>query len=372
LQSASARLLQIQDEERRRLARELHDTTGQELSAAIMSVDGLARSLVDPTGGLRRTALACAERLRKIETQIRTLSYVLHPPLLDEMGLGSALRWFLEGFAKRTGIEVKADIPANVPRFSIEKETALFRVIQEGLTNVFRHSGSRRATVRLQVKPSAIEALVEDEGKGFSDEGGTPRKHGVGIQSMKGRLEIVGGNLELHTNSRGTTVVATVPVDLYELMTAPDRLEQRSAENELVAKSRRRILIADDHHVARRGIRTLFDGEPDLEICGEASDGVEALQRTKELKPDLVILDLSMPNMGGLTVANHIRNTGLSTKILVYTSHSYPQLEQTARAAGCDGYVAKSDASHDLIRATRTVLGGGKFYRSEMGRAQTA
>jgi signal transduction histidine kinase/AmiR/NasT family two-component response regulator len=374
LQSVSVRLLQIQDEERRRLARDLHDTTGQELSVIIMTLDRLGRDLAGSAGDRSKTALNSAEGLRKIENQIRTLSYVLHPPLLDEMGLRAALQWYVEGFSKRTGIKIAVDIPDELPRFSIEKETALFRVIQEGLTNVFRHSGSNQARLRLCMKASTIEASIGDDGKGLSTEALSAKpKSGVGIQSMKGRLEMVGGSFEMHSSSRGTCVVATVPLEGYEMLGGPGESGARTGDERAIsAKWRKRILIADDHHVARRGIRSLFDSEPDLEICGEAADGFEALERAKELKPDLVILDLSMPHMGGLTAANRIRSAGLATRILVYTSHSYPQLEQTVRAAGCDGYLAKTDASHDLIRATRTVLAGGKFYRAEMLKAQSA
>ncbi|MGH9575128.1 MAG: response regulator [Candidatus Acidiferrales bacterium] len=374
LQSLSARLLQIQDEERRRLARDLHDTTGQELSVVIMALDHLAKQLAGSPGERQKSASDCVNRLRKVENDLRTLSYVLHPPLLDEMGLASALGWYLDGYQKRTGIKVERDIPPGVPRFSAEKETALFRVIQECLTNVYRHSGSRCVHVRLSVGPRGIETTVQDQGKGFeSDALSKEPNSGVGIQSMKGRLEMVGGSFEISSNRAGTRVVATVPLEVNEVLTSEDQEkdeEDRRRQDDQVV--RRRILIADDHMIARRGIRTLFDNQPDLEICGEASDGLEALEQTKVLKPDLVILDLSMPKMGGLTVATQIRKAGIETKVLVYTSHSYSQLETTAMAAGCDGYVVKSDATHDLVRATRTVLNGGRFYRTEMPSARSA
>lgn len=376
LQSVSARLLQIQDEERRRLARDLHDTTGQELSIVILTLDQVAKSLGGLIGDRQKSVLDSVSRLRKIETDIRTLSYVLHPPLLDEMGLGCALGWYLDGFEKRTGIKVERDIPAQVPRFSLDEETALFRVIQECLTNVYKHSGSKRVRIRLAAKPGLIEALVADEGRGFATDSRfrTPRS-GVGLQSMRGRLESVGGTFTIYSDASGTRAVAAVPVELHErLATDPERMPaaRESAHADAVA-DKRRILVADDHLVARRGIRMLFEGQPDLEICGEACDGLDALQKTKELKPDLLILDLSMPNMGGLSVANRVHETGLATKILIYTSHSYPQLETTAKAVGCDGYIVKSDASQNLVRATRTILNGGKFYHAqETANAQSA
>jgi two-component system, NarL family, sensor kinase len=375
LQSVSARLLQIQDEERRRLARDLHDTTGQELSVVIMTLDQVAKNLGGLVADRQKPILESVRRLRKIESDIRTLSYVLHPPLLDEMGLGCALGWYLDGYEKRTRIEVERDIPPQVPRFSLDKETALFRVIQECLTNVYKHSGSKRVRVRLAAKPGSIEALVEDQGKGFAVENGSrTSRSGVGLQSMRGRLENVGGTFEIYSDASGTRVVVAVPVELHERLVS-DPASTHPARESIhagAAADRRRILIADDHLVARRGIRMLFEGQPDLEICGEASDGLDALQKTKELKPDLLILDLSMPNLGGLSVANRVHEAGLATKILIYTSHSYPQLETTAKAVGCDGYIVKSDATQNLVRATRTILNGGKFYHVQEANAQIA
>jgi CheY-like chemotaxis protein len=249
----------------------------------------------------------------------------------------------------------------------LDKETALFRVIQESLRNVYRHSGSRRARVRVSANARSMEARVEDEGHGFAGASGRGKqKPGVGLQSMRGRLEIVGGTLDVHSGPHGTCVAARVAIQTRDAEGALDSAKGAPETAETGKKYvPKRILIADDHEVARRGIRILFEGQDDLEICGEASDGLEAVKRTKELKPDLVILDLSMPKMGGLVAAGQIRKEGLESKIIVYTSHALPQLERTAQLAGCDGYVTKSDATRDLLRATREVLGGAKFYRSE-------
>ena len=123
-----------------------------------------------------------------------------------------------------------------------------------------------------------------------------------------------------------------------------------------------RILIADDHEIARRGIRDLFRDEPDMQICGEASDGVEALAKVEELHPDLLILDLSMPKLGGFSVANQLRRADPSVKILVYSTHSHPDVERMARIVGCRGCVHKANAARDLVRGAKTILSGGEFY----------
>jgi two-component system, NarL family, sensor kinase len=373
LQTISARLLQVQDEERRRMARDLHDVTGQELAVCVMSLDNLEKLADTPGADLKRPICQSAQLLRKVDAEIRTLSYLLHPPLLDEMGLGSALSWFIDGFSKRTGIEVNTEIPEKLPRLALELETAIFRVVQEALTNVFRHSGSHRAWVSLSAKESHLQVSVEDEGTGFDKKkvGAKSKQTGLGIQSMRDRLRTFRGTLEFRALGPGTQVVATIPLtkEARSLAIQPASLDQDLAaatEDTLAAAGgAKRILVADDHEVARQGIRVLLKDECDLEICGEAKDGVDALDKAKQLNPDLVIMDLSMPNMNGFSAVKHIRAAGLATKILIYTTHSYPGLEHVAQAAGCDGFVVKSNASQDLIRGVRTVLNGGRFYSHE-------
>jgi two-component system, NarL family, sensor kinase len=384
LHTLSARLLQLQDEERRRIARDLHDVTGQELAVAAMSLDHLTRTLDRPGLDKPKAVTAITESaglIHKVEQEIRTLSYVLHPPLLDEMGLGSAVNWYVDGLVKRSGMQIETHIPAQVKRLSVEKEIALFRVIQESLTNVLRHSGTNRARVRISVDSDSIQVAVEDEGKGLDTRklSSATAKLGVGIQGMRGRLHQLGGKLEVSSSARGTHVLATVPLrDLGDSAARPTEFEVSTKSNGEPAdtihesQGRKRILIVDDHEVARQGIRALLREQSDLEICGEAEDGLEAVTKTKDLAPDLVILDLSMPRAGGLSAAHQIRHNGLSTKILIFTTHSYPGLDRMLRSAGCDGYVHKANASNDLIRGVRAVLHGEKFYDAASVRQQHA
>lgn len=226
LYSLSARLLQSQDEERRRIARDLHDITGQELAVLAMSLELANRNLDSPEKA--REALGESVGLaRKIEEEIRTLSYVLHPPLLDELGLGSALSWYAEGFQKRTGIHVDTQIAPNLPRFSPGDETTLFRVVQESLANVLRHSGSATARICFSLDAGVARVSVEDQGKGINREilasGRETTGLGVGIAGMRERLLQIGGTLEIHSNGSGTTVVATLPVAKQEGSSEPAR-----------------------------------------------------------------------------------------------------------------------------------------------------
>jgi signal transduction histidine kinase len=217
LRKLSGTLLDLQDQERRQIARNLHDTTGQNLSAVTLN---LAR--------LRELYPAADERLRSIlaETltlaeqclrEIRTLSYVLHPPLLDETGLASALRWYVKGFTGRSGIPVDLVVPPDQERLPSEIETTLFRVIQEGLTNIHRHSGCKRASIELVRLPHEVRLEIKDNGKGFPKD---PTSHGsnstvtmgVGLMGMRERLRQLNGQMEIVSSPRGTTVKATLPL----------------------------------------------------------------------------------------------------------------------------------------------------------------
>ena len=215
LRELSGRLLRLQDEERRHIARELHDTTAQSLSALAINLNVVKDSAAD----LNPRARAClSESLGLAEQcsrEIRTLSYLLHPPLLDEAGLGSALRWLADGYAKRTGICVDLEVPADRTRLPGDIELALYRTVQEGLTNIHRHSGSKRAHVCLKCRPDQAVVTIADEGHGIPPgvlerEGPHGSQLGVGIPGMRERIRQLGGQFEILTGSNGTTLTATV------------------------------------------------------------------------------------------------------------------------------------------------------------------
>jgi PAS domain S-box-containing protein len=215
LQHLTARLLQSQDEERRRLARELHDGTAQNLFAMTLNIGRLQSLEVvadDKARHLIRESLGLGEQCLQ---DIRTLSYLLHPPLLDGAGLASALRWYVDGFVKRSGIAVDLTVPANGERMPADTERALFRIVQECLTNILRHSGSRTASIELAVAPGEARLRVRDQGTGMSADGGfttDPEAFGVGIPGMRERLRQLGGRLEIASGADGTAVCATVPL----------------------------------------------------------------------------------------------------------------------------------------------------------------
>jgi two-component system NarL family sensor kinase len=213
-------VLSAQDEERRRIARELHDSTGQNLIATSMLV-GRLRNLMPASAGATIDQLDTT--IRQSIDEVRTVSYVLHPPLLDEAGLVLAMRHFVEGFCQRSGLRVDLDIAPDLGRLPDEIELALFRVMQEALTNVSRHSGSATAKITLgrgtARRRRGIILTIEDAGKGIRRSGRLPGmallttrlNHGVGLASMRERLDQIGGWLDIESEVGRTRVVAVVP-----------------------------------------------------------------------------------------------------------------------------------------------------------------
>jgi PAS domain S-box-containing protein len=215
LRQLSARLLQMQDEERRRIARELHDSVGQLLAAISMNSSVLEResSRLSPQG-----ANALQENLQlvnQINVEIRTISHLLHPPLLDEAGLGSALRWYVDGFSERSQIKASLELPTDLGRLSPELEISIFRIVQECLTNIHRHSGSPSAEVRILQQDGEVKLQIKDRGKGIPAEKKSMLRSsdgtGVGFRGMRERLRQLGGILDIESDGNGTVVTATLP-----------------------------------------------------------------------------------------------------------------------------------------------------------------
>lgn len=212
LRQLSARLLHLQDEERRRIARELHDSTAQNLSALEMNVslldplarDESSRRIVEET---RRIARDCCQELRNI-------SYLLHPPLLDEVGLLFALRWFVDGFVARTGIQAEMNVGDHFPRFDRDIETTIFRVVQEAASNIYRHSGATSARFKLDYdRQLGVTLSISDNGTGFPESGTGPSSGGIGLAGMRERIAQLGGEMRIQSSPQGVSLTIKIPKD---------------------------------------------------------------------------------------------------------------------------------------------------------------
>jgi len=208
LRALSARLVQSQEEERRRIARELHDSTGQTMAALSLNLSvlaGTAESLDVPS----QEALSDSIKLAtQVSEELRNISYVLHPPALDEMGLEGALRWYVDTFVKRTGLEVELDLADRLPVLPEPSRLTAFRLVQEALTNAHRHSGSKTVKVMVARGDSTLTLEIADHGTGI------PPDHvrGLGLLSMRERVAQLGGRLEIESDGGGTTVKAVLPI----------------------------------------------------------------------------------------------------------------------------------------------------------------
>lgn len=217
LRNLSARLLQLQDEERRRIARELHDSTGQSLAALVIHLSAVSAKIadVDPAAAdLLREAILLSQ---KASDETRTLSYLLYPPTLDYAGLRSALEWYIEGFTQRSKVKVDLNISLGANRLPEIVERTLFRIVQESLTNIFRHSGSETASVQIEARSGIVRLEVADKGKGIPAEilgtlNSSGGQLGVGIRGMRERVRQLGGRLQIRSSPAGTTIVVTLSV----------------------------------------------------------------------------------------------------------------------------------------------------------------
>ena len=218
LRELSGRLLRLQDEERRRLARDLHDSTGQKLVALTLELGMFEAQLPQISPEMASTLAECRQLADDVTIDIRTLSYVLHPPLLDEAGLGSAAQWFVDGFVRRSKIQVDLDLPPDLGRMPQDLELTLFRILQESLTNVHRHSGSPNAWVQIALDADSVVLEVRDAGKSAKPIAVSAAEKsiellGVGVRGMQERVRQLGGKLELRSGPNGTVMRATLPLN---------------------------------------------------------------------------------------------------------------------------------------------------------------
>ena len=223
LRNMSAKVLRIQDEERRRFARDLHDGVGQILTGALIAVS-------QASSGSEPLPSPCQSGLRDVEDllqqavrEVRTVSHLLHPPLLDESGLFSAVRWYAEGFSKRSGVKLTLAFDERPNRLGQDVETGLFRIVQEALTNVHRHSQAEAVHIKITARKGRLTLSIQDDGKGIPSDALAKTANGsqgVGLSSMRERSALLGGTFDVETNSSGTLIVVSVPIQISKRLLA--------------------------------------------------------------------------------------------------------------------------------------------------------
>ncbi|HXO34548.1 MAG TPA: PAS domain-containing sensor histidine kinase [Candidatus Acidoferrales bacterium] len=227
--SLSGRILTLQDEERRKIARGLHDSLGQYLTALKINLNLLSSA----DGNREKLASECFEIVEKCLTETRTISHLLHPPLLDEAGFGSAARWYVDGFAQRSGIKANIDLPPKLDRLHDDVEIALFRALQEALTNVHRHSAASEVEICVRVDKEQVHLEISDNGRGIPKIIDGDGHAGVGIAGMRERVRELHGSLEIQSGGSGTKLIIEIPV-----------LQRRPVDAEQHEKTGRSISVA--------------------------------------------------------------------------------------------------------------------------------
>ena len=208
--------MRSQDVERRHIARELHDSAGQTLAVLGMQLARISDDAKKDPAQFAKEVQDAEEFVQHLSEEIRTTSYLLHPPLLDETGISSALNWYVQGLAERSSLAIDLKIPDNFGRLPTEMELLIFRLVQECLTNIHRHSGSKTALIRITRDEKNVRVKVEDQGKGMSPERlAEIQSHGtgVGIRGMRERVRHFNGDLTIESNGSGTRVCAILPIE---------------------------------------------------------------------------------------------------------------------------------------------------------------
>lgn len=362
LRMLAVSLTQAEDRERRRVAKVLHDNLQQLLVAAKMRLDLTARREVDP-------AVEDAHQLINDAIDVsRSLTTDLSPPILHDAGLPAGLRWLARWMKEKHGLQI--DLEAD-PQASPDSDVRVlvFESARELLLNVVKHARATRARVELVMHDERhVRLTIEDNGSGFASAepwNDCGVSGGFGLLHMRERLALVGGGLEIQNMKRGgARVVVTAPVDPgkqagfeQELMTPVTPVSPATPAAPPPPADLRdetiRVLLVDDHRVVRDGLYALLSSLEDVVVIGQASDGREAVEMARSLRPDLVLMDFAMPRLNGVEATRQIRAEMPDTQVIGLSMYQEPDRAAAMKAAGARAYLSKSDPSDVLIRTIR-------------------
>jgi PAS domain S-box-containing protein len=374
LRKLAAELTQAEQRERRRLAQTLHDHLQQLLVAAKLRVNMLAaRHRGDPAD----------QPLREVDDLIaqsidmsRSLTVQLSPPILYDGGLVPAMQWLARWMGEKHGLTVEVAVdPAAEPE-SQEIKVLLFEAIRELLFNVTKHAGTDRASLEMtRLDPDAARIVVADGGVGFDpaamSSDGDPAS-GIGLLSVRERIEFLGGTFEVRSRpGDGTRMIITVP-RFAMAASAPShfttklagqpgddactyaRYDRRGADTGTI-----RVLLADDHRILRQGLASLLEEEPGIEVIAEADDGAMAVELAMKTRPDVVVMDITMPRMSGIEATRRITDALPDTAVIGLSMHNESDMASAIREAGAVQYLTKGGPSEDLVSAIRDAAASG-------------
>jgi PAS domain S-box-containing protein len=366
LRELAFQLTHAEQQERHRLAHMLHDHIQQLLVAAKLHV-GIVRQNV-PAGFLFQSSSQAEELLRQALDASRSLTVELSPPILHESGLAAGLEWLARSMREKHGLDVEVIAAAGALPVTMNTRVFLYESARELLFNVVKHARVQRARVHLATVGSLAEVTVEDEGCGF-DPTGSPNRDahpgGFGLFSIQQRIEFLGGSLSITSRpGDGCRIVMRLPLEGRDRATPTNILVPGAGRSEFVppaepaacdwrAGPRIRVLLADDHKIVRQGLIQLLQGEPDIEVVGEAGDGKVAIEAVRLTHPDVVVMDVSMPLMNGIEATRRILAEYPEVRVVGLSMHDEEDLAAVMREAGAVAFVTKGGPSENLVAAIR-------------------
>ncbi|MEJ2718968.1 MAG: response regulator, partial [Deltaproteobacteria bacterium] len=371
LRMLASELTLAEQRERRRLAEVLHDDLQQLLVGAKFRMSSLDRS---PDEAVKRAAAEVHELIDQSIECSRSLTSELSPPILHQGGLVPALEWLAVWMQQKHGRNVQLDIGQKAEPDSEDMRVLLFQSVRELLFNAVKHAKVKTIQVRLRRLDDHVEVTVSDDGAGFDPQTVEPKEGqtgGFGLFSIRERLDLLGGKMEIDSApGRGSRFTLCAPLGSaapaeQQLPTTlagvrisrAGPLPGRATGAACSTAHRIRVLLVDDHVVVRQGLSHLLSEEPDIEVVGEASDGQTSLEMVRQLHPDVVTMDVSMPGMDGIEATKRIHAEFPDVKVIGLSMFEEPQRGQAMLAAGAVKYLSKSGPSEALVAAIRACAG---------------
>ena len=354
LRALATELTQAEQRERRRLAQTLHDHLQQLLVAAKLNVGVLRGRVADPK--LRQIVQQVDELLNESIEASRSLTVELSPPVLYDAGLAPALEWLARWMRDRHGLTVAVETDDRAEPVGDELKVVLFEAVRELLFNVVKHARVDDARVSMQLGEHVTEVVVSDQGQGFDLAAleGANAAHGFGLFSIHQRLGLLGGAVAIESSpQKGTRVTLTTPLPdpVEPVQSAP--VTPAAAPPSIPPAGKIRVLIADDQRILRAGLARLLQDQPDIEVVGEAVDGQAAVDLTRDIQPDVVIMDITMPKMNGIEATRRIAAESPKVRVIGLSFHEEEDVAAAMKKAGAAAYLTKGGPTDDLIAAIR-------------------
>jgi PAS domain S-box-containing protein len=350
LQALAIELIETEERERRNFAHFLHEDLQQMLAAACMNLQALSKAY-SHIYALSDVNLILKEAIEKS----RRLSQVMSPPILNHLGLSAALQWLGQRMAEQFDLKVELEVSTEPALDNTPLKTFIFRSIQELLFNIVKHSGTNRARIVLYGSNSGISITVIDYGKGFKPGVLKETSAGFGLLTISERASYIGGNLKIESvPEKGSRFTLTVPLHTANTGATVEHDSETLLKNKDVtapATVKTRVLLVDDHTVIRQGLIKLLNAQSNIKVVGEAANGQEAIEQTRIIKPDLILMDISMPVMDGIEATRRIKAEFPYVRVIGLSMHMDEQSAKSMQYAGAENYLVKTATPKELLQA---------------------